>query len=326
VSAVVLVATLLLVLLFVLLEGFFSGSETGIYVVNRIRLRLRAEAGQREAQRLRHLLADTKSLITTALVGTNLCVFGSSALMTRLLERRFGQAALVSTLILSPALFVFAEVVPKNLFRRHADVLMYRVSGGLRLSGLLFRPLVVALKGVTAVWGVLLGEVAEPADPLRSRDRLLSLLMTGTEEGILTPYQHDVAGNILRVASVPVEAVRIPIDEVATIETPLAPERVIEALNAHGHSRYPVRAPDGSIQTILDVTAYLMAWRRDGRTDAGCTAVLRLAADTPVPRALEVLQTARLPLALVVDQADRTLGIVTAKDLVEEIVGELAEW
>jgi len=327
VSIVIPIATLLLVLVFALLEGFFSGSETGIYVVNRIRLRLRAEAGEPTARRLMSLLADTRGLITATLVGTNLCVFGTSALVTRLIEARVEtDAALLSTLILSPFLFVFAEVVPKNLFRRHADVLMYRVSGLLRLSVVAFRPLVVALKGVTSIGGLLAGGHPEPTDPLRSRERLLSLLMTGAEEGILTPYQHDMAGNILRVASVLIERVMIPIEDVVVIEEPVGRERVVEGLSRAGHSRYPVRSADGSIERVLDVTEFLMADGDGGPPRAGLHEAPRLAADTPVPRALEALQTGRLPLGLVVNDADRPLGIITVKDLVEEIVGELGEW
>ena len=325
-TAVVLIATFLLVVFFVLLEGFFSGSETGIYVLNRVRLRLRAEAGQPEARRLRGLLADTRGLITTALVGTNLCVFATSALVTRLLATRVERTAFISTLILSPMLFIFAEVVPKNLFRRHADVLMYRTARGLRLSAAAFKPLVLVLKAVTSVWELILGKQLEPADPLRSRERLLSLLMTGAEQGILTPYQHDIAGNILRVASVSVERVMIPFARVAAVDAPVEPAAVVGVLSARGHSRYPVRAPDGSIEAILDVTAYLLAWRREGRTDAGFRPVVPIPAGTPVPRALEILQAARHPMGIVAEPTGRPLGIVTVKDLVEEIVGELGEW
>ncbi|KPJ71908.1 MAG: hypothetical protein AMS14_08860 [Planctomycetes bacterium DG_20] len=87
-----------------------------------------------------------------------------------------------------------------------------------------------------------------------------------------------------------------------------------------------MRSPDGSIDRILDVAEYLLRCRREGSTDGGLRPMPVVPAGTPVPRALEVLQTARDPMGLVADAAGRPLGIVTIKDLVEEIVGELGEW
>ena len=325
-SALVLIPLLLLVFLFALLEGFYSGAETGVYVLNRVRLRLRAEAGQPEATRLWTLLADLPSLITTTLVGTNLCVFASSAIVTRLLEPHTPNAEYLTMLILSPLLFVFAEVVPKNLFSRHADLLMYRAGRFLQLSALAFRPLVVVLRGVTAIGRLGGGEEGKPVDPLRSRQRLLSLLLAGAEEGVLSPYQHDLAENILRVASVPVKSAAVPLAQVVMIDEPVLPERVVEALRTAEHARYPLRSPDGEVRMLVEVTSYLLAARNGGPSGAGLRPLTRLPADTPVPRALELLQRATDPMGLVVDDAGSPLGIVTVKDLVEEIVGELGEW
>jgi len=326
-STLFLAGTVLVILACVVLEGFFSGSETGIYVVNRIRLQVRAENREPAAVRLQRLLRDPRGLITTTLVGTNLAVFGSSALVTRLIAgQEIENPEVVSTLILSPLLFVFAEVVPKNLFRRHADVFSYRFSGLLHLSAVVFKPVVVMLKGVTSVWDLLLGKRQEEGDPLRSRRRLLSLLMTGAEEGVLTQYQHDMAGNVLRAASLPIERAMVPVHEVVAVDDPVRPEQVLHVLSTEGHSRYPVRAADGSMRDVLDATDYLMAYRSGGDAAAGIRPMVRMPVGTPVPIALERLQGERPPVALVVGATDQPLGIITIKDLVEEIVGELGDW
>ena len=105
-------------------------------------------------------------------------------------------------------------------------------------------------------------------------------------------------------------------------------EESSKALRETGYSRYPVRSTDGRIERVVEATTFLMTRREEepGGKE-GLHPIQRLPAETPVSRALETLQTAPVPLGLVLDpSSSRPVGIVTVKDLVEEIVGELGEW
>ncbi len=309
-TTVATVAAVLLVLFFVVAAAFFSGAETGAYVVNRLRLRIRAQAGLAAAIRLRRLLEDPRALITTTLVGNNLAVFAVSTLVARLLEGRVAPVALIDTLIVTPVLFVFGDVVPKNLFRRYADVLMPSAGRWLAVARSAFSPVVFVLNRLSG--GRRAIERRLPADPLHSRDRVLSLVALGGEEGILTPYQQDMASNILRASSVTVRDVMIPLSKVVTVRAPVNEERLRVALAASNHARYPILNPDGDVDSFVDVVACLTAVRAGQPTETAVHPILRLLAGMPVPRALDTLQEARHPVGLVVDHEDRPLGISTS--------------
>ena len=140
-----LLGTVLLVAAGIAVIGFFSGSETGLYTINRFRLRQRAHRRERLAGVLSWLLSDPVGLLVTLLLGHNLAVYGVTALVTGAYERAGLSSAagwwrhpdVAATLTLVVPLFIFAEVLPKNYFRRHAERLSY-------LAG----PLLVATKFV----------------------------------------------------------------------------------------------------------------------------------------------------------------------------------
>ena len=137
-----------LIALFIGCESFFSGSETGFYCVNRVRLRYRLARGWPGAAALRKLTSQPQLAITTMLIGTNVSVYLATVLCAQKLHRigLAGRADLYSILIMPPLLLVFAEIVPKSLFHRHADNLMYKTAWPLNIAKLAFYPLVVIVR------------------------------------------------------------------------------------------------------------------------------------------------------------------------------------
>ncbi|HEY5654139.1 MAG TPA: CNNM domain-containing protein, partial [Pontiella sp.] len=134
----------------IILAGFmfsamFSGVETGSYTINRIRLRHRVREGQRSALALSKVLEYPYIFIYTVLIGNNIAVFVVSKEVTDLYLNAGLQAGgfalgfipwnaeVAATLTLMFPLFLLAEVGPKNLFHKKADVLMYRLAGFMRM-------------------------------------------------------------------------------------------------------------------------------------------------------------------------------------------------
>ena len=114
----------------VISESFFSGSETGFYCVNRLRLRFRLLSGWPGAKALQRLNSAPRLAVSTMLIGTNLSVYLATALCAKwLIDLGVGQRAdLYGSMIMAPVLLIFAEIIPKSLFQRRADALMYRTA------------------------------------------------------------------------------------------------------------------------------------------------------------------------------------------------------
>jgi CBS domain containing-hemolysin-like protein len=308
----------------ILASGLFSGAETGAYQFNRTRLRLRLAQGERRAHLVQTLTSDLTGFLVVCLVGTNLANSLVSYAATLAWQTTGHQGAeLLATLTIAPVLFILGELAPKELFRRHADRLLYSVAPTLRLSGLLFYPLSRSLGAVTHLLRFL-GLRGEEGHE-RHEERLRQAIAAGMEGGTLTAYQATLARNIMSLRSRTVGHAMVPLERVDCLEATLELEDARSQAKRGGRGRYPVYQ-DRRENVVGVVDLYdLVFEERPGLTIRNYVREgVRLDPDERVAEALVRLRKARLNLA-VVARGDQALGIVTLKDLIEEITGELQD-
>jgi putative hemolysin len=317
----------LLIIGAICLAGFHSGNETGFYCVNRLRLRLRAEAGERSARALQRLVSRPQLLISTVLVGTNLGIYVATVLCTDKL-RESGltmQADFWSSLILPPIFLICADMTPKSLFQHHADWLMYRTVWPLRVSEVLFSPFSSFLRWVSRLPQFLVRHRIVPRSGAVTSDAFRFYLSEGAAHGALSSFQRSMAENILRLKSVPVESVMTPLSQAVMIPGDASSEELERLLRAHRYSRLPVW--QGSREHIVGMINVLdVASAASPEVNALARPVLSVPSGTSVADALSLMRAAKQQFATVRAEGERAVGIVTAKDLVEEIVGELDAW
>ena len=193
----------------VFISAVFSGMETGLYTLNRVRLTVRAARRQGQAVRLRREFAHQDRALSTLLIGTNAASYMVSYAIARLLHE-FSiddwTLIVIEVLVVTPVLFVFAETLPKDLFRTHADHWMYTLSGVLVGSKWLFR--LVGLLPIVQLVGLLVGRLlgAGSRDAVSARQRVSQLIKEGVGTGVLSASQTTLAdralgGDLPRVAS-----------------------------------------------------------------------------------------------------------------------------
>ena len=312
-----------------ILSFLYSGLETGCYVVNKIRLDLRADSGNRPARRLLSIHRHPGKMLVVLLVGNNLANYLASAGMVVILTcSEWAHPDWYSVAILTPVIFIFCELLPKNLFHRYSEMLVYTFSGFLEVSRRIFSALgfVGLIRGgmwlVMKLAGRRLGTTETPL--LHSR-YVTGILAEGRAGGALTHTQSDIAERIVNISRVKMRDVMIRIEDAVLIDKSSPIEYARELLRLHGHPRLGVYSggPD-NIVGVLNVYDVLL----DEKTDiSSCiTPVLTLPEDLGVIEALVRLQQRREVMGFVVSSSGEYVGLVTIKDLVEEIVGELKEW
>ncbi|NQT89130.1 DUF21 domain-containing protein, partial [bacterium] len=165
-----------LVLTCLVLEAFFSGSETAIISADKAQLRAAARRGDRRAALAQRLLERTEALLGATLVGTNLAVVTSTTLAT-LVVARIAQArgwtvdeGTVTALVMFPLHLIFGEIVPKSIARASADTLTLRIARPLRLSQRIFRPAVVVIGRLTEAVLTLFGGRPTDDNPYVTRE------------------------------------------------------------------------------------------------------------------------------------------------------------
>ncbi len=315
------------ILISILVAGFYAGVEMGFYRLNRLRLAFRVKQRRRDAVWLADCVKQPDPFVVMALVAQNLFVFVATFLCTRMLEPSWGERAeVLSTLVLVVPLFVFGEVVPKEAIGRAADTAMYHFWAALAFSERLFRPGVWLVVRLQRFWRIFPRYRAVAPESEVERHRLEYFLGEGAKEGTLSAYQHAMAANIMKLRARKVEGVMVPRASVVSLAVGQTLDECRAAARSNRHRRFPVADEQGRLIGVVNILDVL-AWDIDGfdlREHLRRPVVLRR--DDSVIDALHRLRRGGVPLGLVEDEKGDVVGIVTLKDLIEEIVGDLGAW
>ena len=300
-----------------------SGLETGIYALNKERLRVRSAQGDPRAGSLHALLGDPEGLISTLLAGNALSLFALSALATAWMVRcGVRRPELWSLVTVAPVLFWSAEILPKELFRRHAETLTYAAAGFLLLLRRLLAPLVWVMKGA----GLLFTRVMRTPEQALTRRRLGYLFLEGVQDGLMSPYENRLIRNILELGSRKVGDVRVPLSRTVGVSSSAPASKVVAVAHSEWHSRLLVLGEGpGEVLGAVHVLDAQLAVGREVTAGSLARHLPRLPSSLPVQQALSTLRRSGQSMALT--EADgKVEGLVTLKDLVEEVVGELWDW
>lgn len=315
------------ILLFVLgyaLSFFFSGFETGGYSLSAIRFELRKADNYRGADLLSEDLSDMTGVIATTLVGTNLGNYMLTAAMVGLLQSLDPKTIeIVSTVLLTPFVFVFAEVLPKALFRRHADEIMYRAARLFRWSRYLFFPVTYVLSFVPVLLRFIgLSKQDGGSFNPSTLERFSIELARGTEEGVLSANQATMARRIMSLGNRAVRNAMVPLHEVVKWDQKIALKQAKTRMAQIPFSRVPVYSgrPNNLVGTVW---IYDVFFGDKTELKEYSRPAPRILYSTAIDVALVQLRKEHEPMAFVVDEKDRVMGIVTLKDLVTEIVTDL---
>ncbi|NQT19549.1 MAG: DUF21 domain-containing protein [Planctomycetes bacterium] len=318
-------AEILLFFACLLAGALLAGSETALYCLNRIRLRCRVERGDRSAVRLQFLLKDTGKTIIAILIGSNIIFFMTTAIFTRFLAGLgLERPQIASTLILAPILFVFSETLPKNIFQQHADVLAYRVSSVIALLRYALYPFVILLAGITRLAGLFFRKHAQPTDVMFTRQGLRYFFQESRSS--LTPYLGQITDNIMSLHRSTIADAMIPLASVVSVDAAIGSHEVEQAMRQTRFSRLPVYDSTPSrIVGIFNCFDYLYEPAHREGIGHLVRPVIFFERATPIHTALHTMRASRQPMAVVTNGPKEAVGIVTLKDLVEQIVGGLEE-
>ena len=312
---------LLIVLLLILANGFFSGAEMAIVASRRGRLRALAEKGDRRAQAALDLAASPDRFLPTVqigitLVGTLAAAYGGDRLVRELTTWIANPASpsvaamarpialTIFVMLLSFVTLLLGELVPKRLALRQAEAFARLAAPAMQLFAWIARPLVWGMSTATSAVLFLLG-ARQQTEPSVSVDDIEHLLETGRAEGILEAVELSVASEALRLGERSVRDImrpRIDVDAL-DIETPQA--EIIGAIAMAGYSRLPVY--EGSLDHIIGYVSIKDALRH---TWMGWPIELRkmlhrpifVPETMPLDRLLELFQKERNQLAIVLDE------------------------
>jgi CBS domain containing-hemolysin-like protein len=312
--------------------GIYAGAETGSYMINRIRLRRRVRHRRHSARVLSWVLRDPHIFVFTVLFGQNIAVYILTTTVTGLYigngidahggGRLFGilpwNAEMAATLTLMFPLFLFAEVGPKNLFRKRADSLMYRFAGLLRISVLCFYPFTFLLKRLFRLLTRHINEEVERELHRLSPDGLKEYFSASEKEGVISSYQSQMMDSVTSMHSVPVRSLMTPLKNIPQLPAAatVADFRRLGAASALLMDKHAVTGLVSMFAIVnrkLDDSQPLKPYAED---------VLRIEESRNLRSAFYRLRRNPHHSAVVVDSRKHPAGFVRLEDIARHIAGK----
>ncbi len=322
------------ILVAIAIAAFFAGSETALTRVSRFKVLQMVEEERKGAKRLADLLEDPTRFLNVILFLLLVVQLGGASLATLLadhLTRSYGW--LISTFGMTLLIFILAEAAPKTYAIQHAERVALRVapfiSWLIRVPGLqgLVRALVVVANVVTPGRGF-------KAGPFVTEQEIRTMAVVAAEEDSIEEEEKEMIHSIFEFGDTVVREVMVPRPDMVTVEATDDMNDVLEKMLEHGFSRMPVHAedqPDNVLGLVYakDVMRKLHGQRRNGKSKPKLKDIVRKALFVPdskkVSELLREMQAKKTHMAIVVDEYGDVDGLVTMEDLLEEIVGEIAD-
>jgi magnesium and cobalt exporter, CNNM family len=315
------------VLLLILVAAALAAAEVGITRTNRIRAYHLEEEGRRGARALVKISENPAQYLNVVLLVVLLVQLGGTTLATTVAVRHLQSLGeIIATAGMTILLFVFAEVTPKTFAVKQTDRVALRVA-----------PIVVAMtraigpiaKGLIMVANAIMPGKGLPQGPFVTEQEIRAMAEVASEEEAIEEGEKDLIHSIFEFGDTVVREVMVPRPDVVAAPIDSTLQQVLDLILRHGYSRIPIyRGELNEIEGVLyakDVLRHLHA----GKENVPIEKIMREAYFVPetkkVADLLREMQQRRVHIAIVLDEYGSTVGLVTIEDLLEEIVGEIAD-
>jgi CBS domain containing-hemolysin-like protein len=345
----------LILALIVLINGFFAASEVSLLSVRESRLRQLAEQGQAGARVALNLLSNSERLLSVTQVGVTLASLGlgwaGEDTMSSLILHAFGPViGMVPMSVLHAASFVigfllityfhviFGEVVPKNISIEKADQLATVLAPALLVFYRVSVPFVIVIEKSAAVITRILGFHSHHRGGGHSAEELKLIVSSIRGSGHLPEIQEGMIHRVLDLEELRVREIMTPRNQIISVSDQSSMDQVLRVMTSQQHSRLPVyRETPEQIIGILHYKDLLALWEerrmttRAGRSPRpfriqNLLRKHRIVPETkPVLQMLDEFRTGQNHMALVVDEFGTVTGLLTVEDVLEQIVGEIAD-
>ena len=309
-------------------SGFFSGSETALIGISRERVHRLAEESDR-GRKLELLVSQPERMLSTLLVANNAVNVLSASIATIVFVSLIGESwgPWVATAVMTAVLLVFGEITPKTIAARYPEQFSLRVAPTIWTLSKVLAPIARFFSAITRGLLRLLRIGADGGDDGPTEDDIRALAALGQRGGQIEEAEREIIDALFHLDDRIVKEVMTPRLDIVTLGIPLTADDIRDAVTETGHSRFPVTSSDlDHLVGIVHVKDVLQAPNDEGG-DLSST----LRKPHYVPETMSVLDTLgqmrsnRYAMAVVVDEHGGVEGIVTIKDLVSELVGELQD-
>lgn len=316
-------------LILLALSAFFSASETAFTSFNKIRMKNLAQNGNKKAILVTKIESKYDRFITSALIGNNIANITLSSIATIYFIGLFqgiddaeSIASTVSTIVVTLAVLIFAEISPKVIARQNADKMAMLLAPFVNVVMIALLPLSLIFGG----WSKLLGKIFRSKEQSTyTEEELITIVDEAEEDGTLESEEGDLIRSAIEFNDVCAGDILTPRVDICAISKDETVPNIAKIFIENAYSRLPVYGEDlDDIIGILHEKDFFIAYHNNNKT---ITKYLKkpvhVSEHIKIADLLQVLKSKKCHMAVVVDEFGGTMGIVTMEDIIEELIGDV---
>jgi len=316
---------ILVLIVLLIFSAFFSGVETAMFSLSRLRLKHLVKTGVRRAKDVEKLKEKPRRLLVTILVGNNLVNIGASVLATSIaFEFSLNYAVGITTGVMTFLILIFGEITPKSIATRHNELVSLAVARPLYYIEIILFPIVFVFEKLTSV----LTHGTSIERPLVTEEEIKTYVSVGQESGQILESERDMIHRIFDFDDLEAIDVMTPRNKMVCVSSDTKIKIAEKAFHIKGHSRLPVY--DNDLDNIVGFVHIMDVHKlTPARKKKSIGTVMRDILFVPSSKKLDTLlrffQRKKQHMAIVVDDFGTNMGLVTIEDVLEEIVGEIID-
>jgi CBS domain containing-hemolysin-like protein len=312
--------TLLVMVICLITEGFFSGSEIGVVSADRLKLRRDAAKGSKGAKLALKMLDKPEWLLSTTLVGTNISVVMNTTMATALMIYLFGPSfSWLAVVIVAPLIWLFGEIVPKSVFQQKADEVTPRAIFVLRFFSIVFYPILIIFSFLTKMLTKVVGGEKE-SNIFTLREQIISMLNLSEPGGEINPRQGKMIRRMFHFSETTAIQIMVPLVNVIGVDKDSTCGEATRIAAESAHRNLVVY--DGRVDRIIGMvhSLELLGVEPDKPITPFIRKVRYVAAGKGARQLLDELRESDDRIAVVINEYGTARGLITAEDIMEEVV------
>lgn len=322
------ITQIIILVVLILLSGFFSSAETALTTCNKIKMRTLADNGNASAKRVLKITDNSGKMLSAILVGNNIVNLSASSISTSLVIGLWGNKAVgIATGIITLLILIFGEISPKTLATIHADSIALAYSGVISFLMKLLTPVIFLVNKMAL--GVLFILRVDPnkEQNTMTEDELRTIVDVSHEEGVIETEEREMINNVFDFGDAQAKEVMVPRIDMTFADIDSTYDELLDIFREDHFTRLPVY--EGSTDNVIGIINMKDLLLCENREHFAVRDILRKPYYTyehknTAELLIEMRQSCN-NIAIVLDEYGATAGLITLEDLLEEIVGEIRD-
>ena len=319
----------LLFILFVVGGGYFGGAESAFSAMNKIRIKSKADNGDKKAKNAMFVSNNFEKALTTLLIGNNITHIAAASVATLICSRMFEMTDTVTwmcTVVTTFIVFLFSEMIPKSFANDRSESTALAFSNSLRFLMKILYPFAVFFEWISNLFMKLISRfVKQETQPSITEEELYEIIDTIEEEGVVNEEQGDLMKSALDFSGISARDVMTMRDDIVSVDVSLPNDELLSFIRKSVHTRLPVYEGDlNNIIGVIQIRTFIKAYLKDPEVDIKKLVMpaYKVKPDAMIEDLLTEMRQHKFYLGIVSENG-KTLGLVTIEDFLEELVGEI---